>query len=71
MMPLVLVLLPSPDSAASSRLLSVNLLRQRALERLYARRDAVVDLIRSLEHYQSHDEPARECVAFRSGRKCS
>jgi hypothetical protein len=68
MMPLVL---PSPDSAERSRLLSVNHLRQRALERLYARRDAVDDLIRSLEKYQSQDEPEGECVELTSGRKCS
>lgn len=64
--------LPSPDSTERSRLLSVSYLRQRALERLYARRDAVDDLIRSLENYsQTPNAPAGECLQFSSGRKCS
>lgn len=67
-----LVLLPRPDSAERSRLLSVNYLRERALERLYARREAVDDLIRSLENYsQAQDAAAEECLEFSSGRKCS
>jgi len=64
--------LPAPDSAERSRLLCVSYLRQRALERLYARREAVDDLIRSLENYnQAQEDPVSECLEFSSGRKCS
>lgn len=49
MMPLVL---PSPTSAERSRAVSVNMLRRQALLRLYRRREAVENLIRSLEDYQ-------------------
>ena len=67
-----LVTLPTPDSSERSRLLSVSYLRERALERLYARRDAVDDLIRSLENYNAaQDAPMSECVEFNRGRKCS
>lgn len=69
MMPLVL---PQAESAERSRLLSVNHLRQRALQRLYARRDAVDDLIRSLENYSRAQETEESgCLEFSSGRKCS
>lgn len=71
-MTMPIVLLPDADSSERSRLLSVNYLRQRALDRLYARRDAVDDLIRSLENYrEAQDRPAAECVEFSSERKCS
>lgn len=64
--------LPAPDSATRSRLLCVSYLRQRALERLYARRDAVDDLIRSLENYnRAQENPTSECLEFSSARKCS
>jgi hypothetical protein len=67
-----LVTLPATDSAERSRLLNASYLRQRALERLYARRDAVDDLIRSLEHYnETQTSPVSECLEFNSGRKCS
>ena len=70
MMPLVL--LPPPDSAERSRLLSVNHIRERALERLYARRDVVDDLIRSLETYQLQNNDDEDCcLEFKTGRKCS
>jgi hypothetical protein len=66
------IALPHPDSAERSRLLSVDLLRRRALDRLYARRDAVDDLIRSLENYSQHqDDGAAACLEFSSVRKCS
>jgi transposase len=69
MMPLVL---PQAESAERSRLLSVNHLRQRALQRLYARRDAVDDLIRSLENYSKAQEADEAgCLEFSPGRKCS
>ena len=64
--------LPASDSAERSRLLCVSYLRERALQRLYARRDAVDDLIRSLENYnQARENPMSECLEFNSERKCS
>ena len=46
--------------------------RREALQRLYERREAVDDLIRSLEHYKK-SSPSRkpECVAFSAEAKCS
>jgi len=67
MMPIVL--LPEADSTERSRLLSVNELRRQALDRLYRRRDAVDDLIRSLETYSQTRNT--DCVELSSGRKCS
>ena len=67
-----IVLLPHPESAERSRLLVVDEIRQRALGRLYARREAIDDLIRSLEDYQrTQDAPMAECLEFSTGRKCS
>jgi hypothetical protein len=66
--------LPHPDSAERSRLLVVDEMRKRALERLYAKRTAIEDLIQSLESYQrSQGAPMAECREFTStsGRKCS
>ena len=64
--------IPRHDSAERSRLLAVDLLRRRALERLYARRDAVENLIRSLEDYnRCLDDGATECFEFNSALKCS
>lgn len=69
MMPIAL---PRPSSAERNRLLSVDELRLRALERLYQRREAVDALIASLEEYQKSTGPRRaECVEFSSARKCS
>ncbi len=60
------IALPPPSSPERSRLLSVDLIRRRALDRLYRRRVAVEELIRSLEGYQlaREDVPA-ECVSLR------
>lgn len=44
--------IPSISSDERSRLLSVDEMRLRALERLYQRRDTVSQLIQSLEDYQ-------------------
>ena len=64
--------LPSPQSAERSRLLSADLVRRRALERLYERRAAVEHLIRSLENYQRTTVGRRaDCVEFSVERKCS
>jgi hypothetical protein len=64
--------LPPADSAERSRLLAVDMIRKRALERLYARRSAVDDLIRSLENYQQCKSPSMAgCVEFKVARTCS
>ena len=70
-MPMPNALLSRPDSAELSRLLPDET-RKRALERLYARRAAVEDLIQSLERYQrSQDAPIAECLGFGIEPKCS
>ncbi|MGA2146194.1 MAG: hypothetical protein ABSH49_14665 [Bryobacteraceae bacterium] len=46
------IVIPSAFSADRRRLLSATVMRRRALDRLYQRRAAVEDLIRSLEDYQ-------------------
>jgi hypothetical protein len=46
------IVIPSAFSADRRRLLSMNVIRRRALDRLYQRRAAVDGLIRSLEDYQ-------------------
>jgi len=68
-MPITLV---ASSSAERIRLLSVDAIRRRALERLYERRDAVEDLIQSLEGYaQCHKACAAACIEFSAARKCS
>lgn len=55
-----------------SRALSADAIRTRALERLYERRDAVDDLIRSLEGYaECHQARLDSCIEFSAARKCS
>jgi hypothetical protein len=64
--------LPAPSSAERSRLLSTDHIRRRALERLYERRAAVDDLIRSLEEYQRTKAGRRApCVEISAVRTCS
>jgi hypothetical protein len=47
-------------------------IRMRALERLYARRDAVVALIQSLEDYEELRQANRaKCIPFIASRKWS
>ena len=66
------IALPAPSSAERIRLLCVDANRRRALERLYERRDAVEDLIRSLKGYeQCHKACAAECIELSAARKCS
>ena len=66
------IALPSPNSNERSRLLSMDAVRRRALERLYERKMAVEDLIRSLEDYQRcREESAVVSVSFSAARKCS
>ena len=64
--------LPLASSAERSRLLCVDSLRRRALERLYERRAAVDELIQSLERYQSANEGRRApVIEFTAGSKSS
>ena len=64
--------LSRPDSAERSRLLAADEMRKRALERLYARRAAVKDLIQALEGYQRlQDTSITECLGFRTERERS
>ena len=66
------IALPAPSSAERIRLMSVDVIRRRALERLYERREAVEDLIQSLEGYQQcHKVCAPERIDFSAARKCS
>ncbi len=66
------IVLPAPSSAERIRLMSVDVIRRRALERLYERREVVEDLIRSLEGYeQCHKVCAAERIDFSAARKCS
>lgn len=60
------IILPAPSSPERSRLLSVDLIRRRALDRLYRRRVAVEGLIRSLEEYElAQKNVPGECVSLR------
>ena len=69
MMPMIL---PSPTSSERSRAVSVNVLRRQALERLYRRREAVENLIRSLEMYKDVRAGDRAvCVNISVARKSS
>jgi hypothetical protein len=68
-MPIALLARSSTERA---RALSGDAVRIRALERLYQRRDAVEDLIRSLEGYeQCHRVRAAACIDVSAARKCS
>ena len=50
----------------------VEYIRRRALKRLYARRDAVDNLIRSLQNYaEVTNAPAAECIPISALRKWS
>ena len=51
---------------------SVEKIRAQTLECLYARRDAVENLIRSLEDYQQYRiGTAARCIELNAARKCS
>ena len=68
-MPSALVASFSADRVRAS---FADAIRRRALERLYERRDAVEDLIRSLEGYeQCHKVRKAACIEFSAARKCS
>ena len=64
--------LPHTSTEERSRLLSRDLIRNRALDRLYQRRDGVQNLIRALEDYQeSREARMAHRISFSSLRKCS
>jgi len=64
--------LPAADASERSRLLSVDVIRRRALQRLYERRTAVDTLIQSLEDYQRAKATMTTApTIFTAERKCS
>jgi hypothetical protein len=66
------ITLPPSTSSERSRLLAVDLMRRRALERLYERRAVVETLIQSLEEYRELREARlSRPVDFTAARKCS
>jgi hypothetical protein len=66
------IALPPASSVERNRLLSVDAIRRRALERLYERREVVEDLIQSLEDYKRCNQTRKaECIEFSAARKCS
>ena len=66
------MVLPHASTEERSRLLSMDLIRSRALDRLYQRRAAVENLICALEDYQKSREARMAlCISFSSVRKCS
>jgi hypothetical protein len=67
-----MIALPHASTEERSRLLSMDLIRGRALERLYERHEAVQNLICALEDYQqSRAERMAQCISFSSLPKCS
>ena len=68
-MPIALL---ASSSAERVRVSSADAIRRRALERLYERRDALEDLIRSLEGYeQCHKASAAACIDISAAWRCS
>ena len=63
------IALPRAFTGERSRLLSMNLIRNHALDRLYERREAVQNVIRALEDYQKSRKArlARRAAALRAG----
>jgi hypothetical protein len=69
---MTLTMLPAVASLERTRLIPADFIRRRALDRLYERKAAVEDLIRSLEIYERSINPhAAECVPFSEPLKCS
>jgi hypothetical protein len=67
-----LTVIPAAASLERSRLIPNDFIRRRALERLYQRKAAVEDLIRSLEGYERTTHPKTgECIPFNALEKCS
>lgn len=69
MMPMP-ISLPAADACERSRLLSVDIIRRRALRRLYERKSIVDNLIQSLEDYQRNSTSAA-VYSLSDARKCS
>lgn len=68
----MMLALPATASIERNRLVPAEFIRRRALDRLYARKAAVEDLIRSLEDYERANRPrAAECIPFNASQKCS
>lgn len=64
--------LPVHAASESIRSLRTDSLRMDALKRLYARRNVVSALIRSLEEYENLPQPKRgKVLSISAGRKCS
>lgn len=63
------IALPAASSSERSRLLTVEHMRRQALKRLYDRRSAVDNLIRSLEDYREVQVSAP--LQLTSARRCS
>jgi len=64
--------LPAPSSPERRRLIFSDFIRARALDRLYARKAAVEDLIRALEDYQRNQSSlGAECIEFSAPSACS
>jgi hypothetical protein len=65
------IVLPLTSSEERSRLLSMDLIRSRALDRLHQRRAAVENLISALEDYRkSREARLAHCTGISSRRKC-
>lgn len=63
--------LPPHSSAERNQLIAVEVIRRRALSRLYERREAVNELIQALEEYQNtRNTRLGQCVTLNVGRKC-
>jgi hypothetical protein len=64
---------PLLSTADAAETLPINIrdIRYRALERLYLRREAVDELIRSLEQYEDAAPRRAPCIPFSADRKCS
>lgn len=66
------ITLPTSNSSERSRLLDVDMMRRRALDRLYERHAAIESLIQSLEDYQRFKETRTSSpLDFIATRKCS
>jgi hypothetical protein len=64
--------LPNTSSAERYRMLSMDTIRQRALERLYERKTVVENLIQSLEEYERAQGSRRApCIDISVRRKYS
>jgi hypothetical protein len=62
----------SPSIADRSRSLASDIVRRRALQRLYEQKAAVDELISSLELYQNQQQKQRaKCVQINAAPKCS